>query len=644
MIRGQSGTYAARLGTRFLASSSMAVGESTMATFPQTGLTKTTTHTLDASVSSRPTTSTAFLTAISLATFSPNKVKDTHVVDRRVLLKQHIQVLVNSKKFGVLLEFLLQWVRNSSLDSSVSIETTLTKTEISELLAKIVRHQVYVLHNFTLDSAIISTRTGTKTEPQKNSTFMSARKMKNEIRELVSCLLYGSDNEFIYDLEKKQDLYLSSTSTGYTLAPADYESMIYLEMHNHKYDLASLWFRHFIRQYLLEQMPYKMWIMRFQLFSGGYPSFWKIGNTALSSQTAHNPGKSYFKHKISFSRNFYELLETFKKTGSKLVLNDSLTETLIYSIGYSKDTSYLDKFLRSRYGIGIDGSVIEKFSELHLEDANLPSVRIIKAVFLSLAYNGMFFEGLTCVNAYQQHYNISLDTTDSKTFWELVFKWCDITTKHDDSKTLPYFLKYSDSKKPKTVAKKTLEEAMEDVDFDYASYLNFKNDLQKRRIETFDSLWGWYMDNGSVFSKQIFKVYLEYLKEELDEKKVELNYYSFLNMLANEESKYHTSPLSFNKRSDGPVESVKNYDDAIYVIYMDTMKALIDYKWKSTYAGQCLPIIQKWSLDENMKKNLTNWFNVDRLPRYRNMIEKKRVEFMVNLRTEEKEDPFLDII
>lgn len=629
-----------KLSGRFLSSPAITLSDSIQVVHSSIPTEQTGRKTLQNLLSKAP--SIEYLHSIAHPTFTPSK--EVVVNDQASSIKEQIQRLVETEKYDTLLDFLLHWARANT--ESMVLTETLSKEELSQLVSKIIRYQISTLHDFTLNSPIKKSHNGVKLTGKLENiytdvNYVKSRATLSKLRQFFSSLLYTDKQEFIYHHQKRDDLYTSYSATGYKLTVNDYENLIYLELSNLKYDLASKWFQHFSRQFPKnheELMTYNMWMMKFQVYSGGSPSHWTISETELSSETYYRPIKSFFNNEIPFSNMFNDFLMSYKNLGKKLVLNNDFNETLVYSIGYSKNVDYLNKFIESRYGIDVEGNLSPRFKKLDISDPSYPTVRIVKAAFVALSFNSKFNDGLKIINSFQRHYDIILSDPKARTFWEQVFRWCNITTKFDEKKTLPHYLKQLGN----STTLLTLEEAKANVDFDYVGYLNFIADLKKQRVATFNSLWNLYLENNGYFSKYTFKMYLDFLKEELDEN-VEGSYFAYLELLSGEWKKYQTSPGSFNKRNDLQFRGVKDFDTAIYTVYMDMMKSILNHKWKDALAGQCQPIIEKWSLDGDMRLELEEWFEEVGLPQYKEMMETKREEFMISLRTEEK-DSFLDIL
>lgn len=577
--------------------------------------------------------SVTFLNSLSELHFmSSFKLQDEKIPTER-LIKKKIYNLIELKDFESLLKLFMKLTSTSSQENS-SWQAFITPTEMSFYLRCMIEFQVNLIKQYANQKYI----SGNSNELKKIA--VNAKYFKDIIRRCYSNLIYSNPTEHIYHHSKRVNLYNSNHLTGYQLQKADYENLIYFELHNAKVDLASKWFQRFETQFTnaQESMTKNMWILKLQVYSGGLPYLWKINNMELSD-FYHNPTKSKFKSEQSFISIFNDFLKHQSKDNNAYAIDTKFSETLIYSIGYSKNLEYLTKYIELTWGIGSNGKQISGFQIPSNNSVNFPTTEILKAIVVAYSYNGEFFRAMTYINGFQNLYLSDISSMDSKNLWENIFKWCDISTKYNEEKALGFFLK--NSSLGRDFSKISLNEAQKNAEFDYEGFLQFIDELKNKRNNTFTKLWNLYNDSNSFFSLQIHKRYLNYLKDNLESPaQTEAKFYDLLTSLLKNYHLFHTSGSSFNRITS---HRVNNIDESIYALYGEALKLLIDLKWNSVRLGQCKPLIEKWSIDQPMANSLMEWYNNEVIPNYREMVEKKREEFMILLRTEEK-DSLLDLI
>jgi ATPase expression protein 2 len=577
-----------------------------------------------------------YLKSISLSSYGSNYENPSYTQNE--IIKREIYKLIDSKNYNVFMDLLLQWTTTNV--TTVDITKVLSPVEFSYLIKNVINFQKNLINQYTNFTPIIKAQqdksiTESIGSDNKDLRLVRSKELVDKIRKLYSNLLYVDSKEFIYHKDKRLNVYDSKALTGYKLTVQDYENLITLELNNFKLDLASKWFQRFEDQFEnhLELMTYNMWRMKLQTYCGGLSNLWHIRGNELS-EYHDNPRRGYIKSETSFLVVLNQFLIQQRKSDSNIVFNNDFNETLIYCIGYSKNTEYLVKYIKSTWGIGTDGSCTKALSPT---DPRYPNIPVVKAILSSFSYNNKFFDGMKYLNAFQDHYDIDTSTFKSKSLWEQIFKWCNHSTKYNEKMVLSYYLNQTSVDRNNRRKTPSLAEAQRDANFDYEGYLTFMENLKAERIQTFEELWKLHTQESNMFSNRIYKIYLDFLREELDITKVESNYYDFLTKLSQHHQQFSVSKDSFNRKIKGDI------DLSIYNIYLQTMRSLIDFKWKNTYAGQCQYLIQEWSIDREMETELTAWFELDRMPKYREMIEKKRQDFMVGLQTEEKES-FLDLM
>ncbi|ODV79334.1 uncharacterized protein CANTADRAFT_26293 [Suhomyces tanzawaensis NRRL Y-17324] len=596
--------------------------------------------------------SETYLSSLSVKSLSLSQSSCVSSVQNHVI-KRELYKLVENQSYSTLMDVLLQW----SVSSSTPITSVLSPEEISFLIKHVINHQISLMHQYTITTPVLKAAqnlnlTDKLKKSQQDPNFVHSRQLVMKIRDFYSNLIYSNSSESIYSESKKLDLYDSDNLTGYQLKVTDYENLIFMELHNLKLDLASKWFQRFEAQFgadSIDHMTYRLWILKFQVYAGGSPSNWIIQETDLASSNYYNPRQGPINYEVTFETLYKDFLRyNLRQNSSKIVINNDLVTTLIYSMGYSKNVTALVNYVEAKWGIGTDGKLAAGFTKPTPDDPNYPDISIVKSVMISLAFNGKFFDALKYINTFQDAYNIDISGPSSKSFWQDIFKWSDITTRFESKKALQYYLQNiqgSDLGKKYGKATPSLKEVQKNANFDYSGYLTFVKGIQSERHNSFTALWGLYQQNNGVFSRYIYKRYLDFINEELEVEKIEDNYYQVLTSLLEQYELYKISKWSFNKRNANlnPVNSV---DDAIYSLYLHALKRFVDFKCKTLNGGHCLPLIAKWSIDTSMKEELTKWFKDEKNPQYREMLEKRREEVIAKLSAENdgEDDRFLDLI
>lgn len=577
-------------------------------------------------------------------------------ISKNSLIKYEIYKLIHNGNYQELLQLMTNYVNLDIMD----IKSNLNQQEIAYIMRQLIEYQIKLLIQY-------ATRTN-KNQPDdiiENSQsrkkhidvkFIEVKRFINEIRNIYSNLIFDNKSNakhFIYDKSKRANFF--NTPHSYQLSILDYENLILLELRNNKLDLASKWFQRFEQQFgpnSNEKFTLNLWILKLQTYCGGLPNLWKVDNSELYYTKAYSSKRSNFKSEVPFITIFNDFLKFYnpslsQSNNNRYIIDKKFNQTLIHSIGYSRNLEYLRKYIELTWGINETG-LNKKFKLPKKSNLNYPDIDIIKAILISFSFNGQFYEAMKYINHFQNVYDIDTDSQlkSANSLWEQIFKWCDITTNFDEKRALQYYLQQSNLVNPKK-RNVSIQEVQKDVNFDYEGYLTFIENLKNERITVHDQLWKLYLKTNSRFSLPIAHQYYKFLIEDINQNLSNINdqYFEFLTYLSNQYHRYNVPTNSFNKRHE-VINRVNNTDDSIRNLYINVMKSFIDHKWKSTYAGQCQPLISKWSLDTQMKQELNDWFVSDRLPKYQEMIDKKRHEFMIGLRTDDdkEDDSFLNLL
>lgn len=553
---------------------------------------------------------------------------DISSLPKNAIIKHELFKLMEGKKFPELLQLMSQYVRIETVD----IRNQLSREEISLIMRSLIDHQVSLV------------KSSARNKSKNNQTFKEPMLFLQGVRKLYSKLLFKEDSDHIYELTRRAQFF--TTPHNYKLSVLDYENLILLELKNMKLDLASKWFQRFDEQFGLNSnnhLTLNLWILKLQLYSGGIPHTWISRNTKFKQGNEYNPRKSHFKAKIPFNNLLADFLKSFKPTelnqlNNHSILTSEFHETLIYCIGYSGNLDYLRKYIQAVWGIDKNGK-IGSFTLPSAENTEYPTINTLRALTTSFSYNNEFFEAMKYINYFQSVYKIDTDgiTKSSNSLWSQVFKWSGITTDFEERPVLHYFL--AETKLLRQNSAKLIKDLQKDVNFDYEGYLTFVKKLKDQRIFVHEQIWELYCNTKSDYSNSIAHFYYKFLIEDnsKDIPNLEQKYYDFMIYLLNQYHKFHVRKASFNRRRE-ITHQVNSTDVQIRDLYQQVLQALINIKWKATFAGQCEPLIWKWSLDQKMDMELSEWFTLEILPVYEEMIEQKRHEKLVELRTEDKDE------
>ncbi|SGZ53114.1 CIC11C00000002252 [Sungouiella intermedia] len=537
------------------------------------------------------------------------------------LVKREISTLLKNKSFESLARVLVKW---TSVSSDGTWQSVLTHNELSYLVNKIVNHQIGLI-----------TKAGTSIMVHSNgiqslSSMAPARDLREKVRSIYSNLLYGELRGHLYLRNRRNAV------PAFRLSALDYENLISMELNNGKLDLASKWFQRMELQFseglYYQHMTQKLWLLKFQVYSGGLSSLWKVEPTDLYELEV-NPRRSRFKAEKKWLDVFDDFVchQELLLASSKVIFDTNLLTVMLSSMAHSNNVAQVTKLVEQNWGISSRGKMDSKFSKPQQGDPLFPTLDLVQTVVVSMIYNKEYISGLAYLNAFQEHYNI--DLSESKHCWDQLFRWSEITTRFSEFRALQYFIKQTATTLYKPVDEGelsiTLEEAQRSVDFDYEGYLKFVADLTNQRTKLIGELWKGYHQSQPGFSARVYLTYLRLLEENpLDE-----TAYEYLSALALEHRLHSVSTDSFNKSAT---------NDTIYKIrtlYSKGMKALINEKGMRGELWQIQPLIRKWSLDDTMRERLGTWATSQQ-PRFLEAMNKKNL----TMTGEEEEDGFLGLM
>lgn len=537
------------------------------------------------------------------------------------LVKREISSLIKNKSYDSLARVLLKW---TNVSSDATWQSVLTHDELSYLMNKIVNHQIGLI-----------TKAGTSVMVhhkgiQSLSSMAPARDLREKIRGIYSNLLYGELRGHLYSRNRRNAI------ASFRLNSVDYENLISLEVNNGKLDLASKWFQRMEQQYGHENhynhMTQKLWLLKFQVYSGGLPSLWKVEPNDLY-EVEVNPRRSRFKAEKKWLEVFDDFVshQQLLLASSKVTFDVSLLTVMLSSMAYSHNVAQVTKLVEQNWGISSRGKMASNFAKPELGDPLFPNLELVQTIVVSMIFNKQYVAGLAYLNAFQKHYGI--DLSESKHCWDQLFRWSEITTRFSEFRALHYFIKQTASTLYRPVDNGevaiTLEEAQRSADFDYEGYLKFVADLTSQRTKLIGELWKGYHQSQPGFSARVYLTYLRLLEEN----PLEETAYEYLSALALEHRLHGISGDSFNKSASNDTMH------KIRTLYSKGMKALINQKGMNGELWQLEPLIRKWSLDGTMRERLSVW-SVNQQPRFLEAINTKKL----SITGEEEEEGFLGLM
>ncbi|KAI5961583.1 uncharacterized protein KGF55_003900 [Candida pseudojiufengensis] len=560
-----------------------------------------------------------------LSSVFASNIRDT----KEKQIKHQLIILAEQKNINKLSQLLETWSAN---DLNGMIET-LGRDLISEYLNLIIHeNKNEVITQYTSVPINKSARSLRLSDKLNKSGFHMNSQLTKQVRNIYKNIIYSNKRESLYGKEKRNDIYNSQCLTGYRLTTKDFTNLMELELSNLKLDLASRWFRLF-RMYnenWQDLMTPEMWKLAFKIDGYGDNRIWTLKGSDLSNYYKYIL-RGRFEPSMELSIKYLQdQIEDFDLEMHSIV---------IHHLAYKGQIDVLKKYVESIWGINSEGNLVAEENKLNTNHHLYPDLKFLTALFASLAFNGDFFSGIKYINNFQTVYDEIIESdSGKKVFWEQVFKWADISTMFEEEKALRFFLNKSNYSRGNDIK---LEDAKNDVNFDYEGYLQFIEKLRNERYNTFDQIWKIIQKDPPIsYSSFIYKVYLDILKEQNDESRI----FDYLNRLLFEYERHHVDGDSFTKRSGMGFVPTNDKELAIEVLYLEAMKYLIDLKGENTYIGQIFPLIEKYSIDKSMKHNLKTWVRKERLNKYRKILEGKREKFMNDLANDDDNESLLELM
>ncbi|EMG45451.1 hypothetical protein G210_4372 [Candida maltosa Xu316] len=551
-------------------------------------------------------------------------------------VRQQIVNLRDKRDYTNLIKVLEIW-SSKDIDGMVRV---LGHETISNYLAELIDYgHRSVVSGYSITPILKSLRIQKKVHDVDNRKRLPMHHIIRNIRSIYSNLLYKTKSgEHMYEKDKRRDIYASENLTGYRLSITDFENLMQLEISIGKLDLASRWFK-FFRQYhggkdeFKKYMTPKLWTLAFKIEANGENRTWTLKGTDLSNYNVNpNKGcKSYKQHS-----NFHISDIQDDSIFSDLDLN--FHSSLIQHFGHSGKIDNIQKYIEFIWGVDKSGKLVG--TKLDVNDRLYPTMGFLTELFASLSYHGEFFQAIKYINDFQSVYDgVKSTPYESKRFWERVFNQAHISTMFVEYNAFKYFLKQSNYSNHHV----TLETAQNDANFDYEGFLQFLEKLKVERRDVFKQIWTIVQNEDIRFSSYICKTYLDYLKEGIAED-LQASYYDYLSALLKQYHFYSIDPRSFTNTPNMGFTPTNKVRESIKVLYSEALRELIDLKGNSLYIGQIQPLIDEWSLDEEMKQDLESWVSEDRMKSYRENLELKREEFMDALKQDKEDDSLLDLL
>ncbi|KAI5952914.1 hypothetical protein KGF54_003781 [Candida jiufengensis] len=545
-------------------------------------------------------------------------------------IKNELIILAEQKNIEKLGQVLETW---SMHDINGMIET-LGRDLISEYLNLMIReNRSYFVSQYSTIPVNKSANFQRLTDKLNQKETILKDQLTKQVRNIYKNMIYSSKKENLYKRDKRNDIYFSKYLTGHKLTNKDYENLMELELYNFKLDLASRWFRLF-RLYnhtnWMNEMTPEMWKLAYKIDGFGDDKVWILRGTELSDYYKQ-PIKCRFEPSIELSLgDLQSQIQDFDL---------EMHTIIILHLAYKKQLTVLQKYIESIWGIDAKGDLTSPESKIDNKNHLYPDLKFLTALFTSLASNGEFFMGIKYINKFQSVYDEFKESDrDKKVFWEQIFKWANINTMFEEDRALRFFLNKSNYSRGNTIS---LDDAKNDVNFDYEGYLQFMEKLKLERFNTFDQIWNIVKKDPPVnYSNFIYKTYLDVLQEQKDEMKI----FDFLNRLLYEYERHNVDSKSFTERQGSGFYPSNDKCSSIRVLYSEAMRCLIDLKGENTYIGQIYPLIEKYSIDNLMKNDLKKWVKTERIDKYRKQLEFKRENFMNELKNEEEEESLLELM
>ncbi|CAH2350514.1 putative ATPase expression protein 2, mitochondrial [[Candida] railenensis] len=554
-----------------------------------------------------------------------------------------------SFQYDLLLEAFLKWT--STEIGMNSLRKELSQDQISYFLGKIVKHQKYLIH----EQANLN-----HSQLTMNRDMDSLKEYRYSIREVYSRLLFGSQSdETIYDRSKRKDLYRSDNLTTYKLTKMDYENLIMHELFNKKLDLASKWYKRYEQQFVSpeetsstateERISHQMWLDKFKVYSSGQPYTWEIPDSDI--YVFIRKGYCKFKH----LKHWKEVLEEYTnycynnpniKSAEIPLLDDKFCQTLIYSAGHSKNTDFIVRFIEEMWGINAQGELIDSSAyPISRDDPRFPNLELLQAISIAFSYNRSFYQGMTYINAFQEHYeSSSFDLSSRKAipFWGSIIDWVEKLSRYNVDMALRHYLKTKSldhllKENTKSQRKHKMEHVSKldlanDAEFDQEDFNEYIEGIKSDRFRSLDSLWKLYRTSNTHFSTKAFSLKLKILKEF----KLEDELFEFLKA-TNEAHESYKAPedMYFGEPSEG--KEFSQYSKHICSLHLEGIKAIIEIKGEGGLLNQIGPLIDEWAFDQKMSKILRNWYS-KKEPGYKMALEDRRQQIMVKQKSEKFED------
>lgn len=553
-----------------------------------------------------------------------NSLSNTHfhsVVDTDLKVKHEFCNMLRNKQYDLLCEVLL------TLTEQNRWHLYLTQAEIGFFISHLVKHQLNGLFELT------------RLKKQKYSVAKSlidaqeqgVKRLKDNIRQIYCYLVYsktGRPEDTITSLyhRKVRKVFYRGNLTGHKLLISDYENLIELEYGNNKLDLALKGLERFYQQgFTNKDMTPKLWEYLLKL-AGGDPRFWRVFRSDVY-KFDYKVEKGYYTLK-NFSTMLADYLEYNK--------GDEHLSWIINCLGRQGDIYNIYKILGDRYGIVAEpqsrdpGSGTKFVKDPEVIETPTPSFDVITALVSSLSFNKKYFEVMRLINLFQTEFELDLTSKQSKAVWETLIHWSDLSTRFSKTAALQHFIR---NHNPQAATTMSHEEALKDPNFDYEAYLQYFDNLKTTRNSVMKQIWALYQPDAMVssehrFSVKNFTTYGLFLKQLRDEEE----WYKYFSNLGRYYHQFYTSPESFNRKHLDSNRVVAS----IYNVYYTFMTSFIRLKVETEKMGQIPYLIDEWSLDEEMKKRLHQYYKQN-LRQFTQIVESKRTKQMVEQRSQDEE-------
>ncbi|OBA22776.1 hypothetical protein METBIDRAFT_38187 [Metschnikowia bicuspidata var. bicuspidata NRRL YB-4993] len=562
---------------------------------------------------------------------------------RSELVKAEIARLLREKRFDALLATVSRW---TSPALRVPWHTVLLPREMAHVLRRLVEYQKHML--FKASSA--------KMMAHKDAAphMAHVRRLREQIRAVYANMLLapGSDAPHLY--AKGSGPLAPGAAAAlpprFSLAAADYENLIELELNNAKLDLALRWFQHLDRQHgpaAPRLRTHRLGVLRFQVYGNAQLSLWRVERSPLNDVVV-DPRQSSFKHAQKWPDLFraYAAQQGAAVGAARPVFDSAFVAVMLLLVAYDKNVKQAARLVEANWGLAPDGRLVPGFRRPAPLDPLFPDLDVLTAVVVALLFNQQYVSCMAYINAFQAHYALDVGGPHSRRFWDQIFRWAEIASRFSEARAFQHFVSSTGAPVAAGTADAfpaALDEAKQSAAFDYERFLAFVAGLRRQRHGLLAELWKCFHESSPGFSARPYRTYMHVAAELLQPLVVltaaecELQgaalCYDILRRLADEAEAHSVAPCSFN----APLARATG--ERIRSLYAQTLRMLVHAKGQAGHMAEIPYIARKWSLDTVMERDVRLWAQ-----RRENVYLQKMLELELRRLREDEDDGFLDLL